>query len=124
MTMRTTDRTIIKADPGWYLVQFDPGYFIDGKQEPACIMLEPIIAWQIEREEEEHPSGALLTNGRSFVSVTPITTEGAVEDRVRPWAFKRPDGKYDIQGNCEFDTEAELRAYWQATENKRSTAAE
>lgn len=87
--MTTTDarvlRTIIPAEPGWYVFYV----FLALSDEAPSIDLHPIIAWSVTVDLEDGPDG-----------VAPITLAGRVSRSGDEGfeGFKRPDGKFEIDG--------------------------
>lgn len=83
-------KTIIKCDPGWFLVA---EYFVpEGATEHPGFYQEPIIAWQIESEVS-----MIGRPGPMVAVVTPITFSGPPPDTAQ-WAVLRPDGIVQEEG--------------------------
>jgi hypothetical protein len=82
----------IPAQPGWSVAKLVPWQ----GSTPAQLRLTPIIGFEIERDER----------GREvFHEVRPLTSSGAVSLRDWDWAFRQPDGKFDIRGMVTVDSE-------------------
>jgi hypothetical protein len=102
------ERTVIVAVPGWHLailVEPEPE-----KSFLGAIVLEPMIAWEIEREEMQYrdPPNDVFAIHR----VLPLTASGSTDDQGNKWALKAPDGTFDIPYDATFSSEQDLLAYW------------
>ena len=77
--------TTIKADPGWFVVEFCVG----DETTKDGVTYEPVIAWEIIREERDDDD-----EGHYSVScVFPLTVEGSDHQiSSSGYAIKRPDG--------------------------------
>jgi hypothetical protein len=99
--MSSYPRAIVPAFPGWYLAEFFVRPIDPGDDTPAFVDLHPIIAWYVDVEAIDRDE-----------EVAPITRAGLWRSR-RPkrerttWGFKRPDGKYEVDGDI-YDTEADV----------------
>jgi hypothetical protein len=115
-----TDHFIVPATPGWFVAIYVSG----GKDYEEYLMLEPIIAWEIEREVGPYQP-SMGRPGEQWLSrnVMPITVERNLERQGNPWAIKRPDGTYTIPGDADFkddaDLIAELHERYQQDERRR-----
>ena len=82
--METVDCTIIKADPGWYIV-----YYLEDEQ----LHPTPIIAWAVKNIR-------LSTNvpgkdPKYFYDPQPLTPEGEPDlGYTAPWCIKTPDNHF------------------------------
>jgi hypothetical protein len=107
----TTTITVIPAQPGWFL-----STLIESRGDtPACLIDEPIIAWEIEREQGPYAPGLCRAN-EHYESryVRPITADPDCDgiDAESSWAIKHPDGKYQIPYAATFDDAAQLIRYF------------
>ena len=69
------------------------------------VMLDPIIAWQIERAEDDQLG--------TWLEVMPVTIEGSADAYSNgPTVIKQPDGRYEIPHQRWFNTDAELLDFW------------
>jgi hypothetical protein len=99
--------TIIPAAPGWYvatLVEGKPG----AKGWPDGLSLEPIIAWDVQREDGRHGEHDDLR--RLWYGAVPITPNtNNVHHFGNPWVIKAPDGSYVMPDGCRWEvSEAEV----------------
>jgi hypothetical protein len=105
MTMtESRTQTIVPALPGWYVALFMEAVTLpSGESRDACFSLEPIIAWEIERHVFPYHPVAGRPAGEHGVShdVNPITVNGnMLTGTANEWAIKRPDGTFEIPGDC------------------------
>ena len=110
---------IVPATPGWFVAMYVEG----GKDYEEYLRLEPIIAWEIQRQEKAVSDPRMGRPGDYFLyhEVMPLTIDGNMNYWGNPWAIKRPDGSYyTADGN--FTIEAELIA--ELREQVRPRAAE
>lgn len=123
MEVRTQFSTV-PAAPGWYIATLIEGGSHNGKTWDACLSLDPIIAWEIERHSRPYhhsagrPGELCITH-----SVSPITTDGAPGNLSNMWAIKRPDGQFDVPDDCWLGNEADVIKHLVAqVEAKRAEA--
>ncbi len=93
MRDQKSERTIIKADSGFFVATYiEAG---SGKTEtwPHSFALLHVIAWEIERTAD----GVHI--------VTPLTIDGNPDRCSDKWLIKTPDGTYIMQEETEFETE-------------------
>jgi hypothetical protein len=102
--------TIIPAQPGWGVITLISG----NEKYPPSLWEEQIIAWEIKAYTDETYDGTPF-RGRD---VFPITTSEQPADGGH-WAFKRPDGKYDIPFDRSFDNDVEMLGWFLEQEEKR-----
>jgi hypothetical protein len=104
--------TIIPATPGWEFAVFCG--------EPAILLYEPIIAWEIERHERPYDPVA-RRYGEMCVNrfATPIMASGDDDNIGNLWAIKRPDGKFELPFDRTIDTEDALLTYFVEQEAKQ-----
>jgi hypothetical protein len=103
------NRTVVPAPPGWYVAVLVVGG-TDGKETwPDRLDLDPIIAWEIERTEQDYHPSANRPPGIRAVhhSVIPLTLEGNHETRS-DWCVKTPDGKFEFVHVASFDKEEDV----------------
>jgi len=100
------DHYIVPATPGWSVAV----YIAPGKDYDGYLSLHPIIAWEIQREEGPCDPRAGGQPGQRYLShsVMPLTVDGNMNNHGNLWAIKRPDGTYEIPGDCCFETEADM----------------
>jgi hypothetical protein len=90
----TKVRTTVVALPGWYVASLSgPAADVEGQE----FIYEPIIAWEVERVEDEQ---AISRN------VIAITINGDFHELYAGWAYKRPDGIFEIPGGPQYPDEA------------------
>jgi hypothetical protein len=95
----TMAQTIIPALSDWYVAIFIEGGKFNDEKRNDYFSLEPIIAWEIEREGETDADASHL--------VTPITFNGNMNAVGHVWGVKRPDNKFEVDGGtCDSETEA------------------
>jgi hypothetical protein len=97
---------IVPATPGWFVAIYVEG----GKDYEEYLRLEPIIAWETQREERTVSDSRMGHLGDHCLNhdVMPLTIDGNMNWR-NSWAIKRPDGSYyTVDGG--FTIEAELIA--------------
>jgi hypothetical protein len=124
MIKKTIERTVIKADPGWFVAVFVKEGEHQGETWDAYFALDPIIAWEIERREGEyHPSAKQFGEPCISHEVTPITIEGNTRHCTNDWAIKRPDGRFDIPYDRSFEFERDVIAYFSERKSLVRTAA-
>jgi hypothetical protein len=104
--------TIMAALPGWYIAVFIRGMRGDDGWEDH-LSLHPIIAWEIERQQDDGWDRADSDDRNRYVwhNATPITIDGNKNHHVRNWAIKTPDGKFVVPGDTTLDNEAEAIEY-------------
>jgi hypothetical protein len=104
--------SIVPALPGWHVAIFIAGGSEDGEAWDPYFTLEPIIAWMIEHHRY-HSSARRPPHERAH-HVDPITVEGTQSTRSsNPWAYKKPDGRFDFPAGESFDTEMAALKYAQ-----------
>jgi hypothetical protein len=112
---RSREVTIVPATPDWNVAILISGSENKetGEKQPSYFALDPIIAWQIVRDERPYHPDAQCSPGETCVTgdVTPITTEG-LSCESNPWAIKRPDGKFEIPYDRTIENEAEAIEYF------------
>ena len=102
-----TLHTIVPANPGWAIVQFVGGADDDSNH----LWYDPIIAWDIDRNQGDH-------------IVVPLTTEGGVNMNYAGLrAFKRPDGTFETFDGGRCKTEADLIETFKAIQEEERAAA-
>jgi hypothetical protein len=85
MTTKTT-YTTVPAQPGWFTARL-----IRGSDGGYMLGLDPIVAWEIKREEETACLGEMLVSR----SVEPLTID--IEGEFSRYdAIKRPDGTFEM----------------------------
>jgi hypothetical protein len=106
----TKTHTIIPAYPDWTVCT----RYKDGEQNAWHD--EPIIAWEIEREDR--PSNRYAGARSVTRAAMPITADpmGFREDADEDWAIQRPDGRFYTVEGAVFDTKRELIDYWKECE--------
>ena len=93
-------RTVITAQPGWYVAIFCEGGEYDGKSWEDSFYLQPILAWEILRDRQD-----------ASYATWPITLTGSMEKETNnQWAVKTPDGVFEFVWSATFNTEAEALA--------------
>ena len=103
-----TTLTTIPAMPGWYVA-----YVVEGKADKCerHFALDPIIAWEIEREELIDPQVKYeLGETRVRHSVGPLTRYGSPNYFRNSFMIKTPDGRFEDPGDVTYSTEAEALA--------------
>ena len=79
-------RNLLPAAPGWYVAKIRVG--MEGPNGwPDSLALEPIVNWEIEREQGAY-------------TLTPITTNGKPGKTSAPWAVKWPDARSTNRVTC------------------------
>lgn len=115
-------RTIIPAQPGWYIVRFMCGGEDSGEVWNDYLASYEIIAWSIEMHAHHVPRDRDYSGNCSYECI-PLTVDGAADNVRNPWAVKSPQGKYTIINLMNLDTEEEtlkeLKEQW--VEQKRGT---
>jgi hypothetical protein len=72
---------------------------------PDSLSLQPIVAWEIVRtEDDRRPSWDQHVSDE----LIPLTTDGNMNHWTNTWAIKTPEGKYDLPGDTTFDHEVDL----------------
>jgi hypothetical protein len=108
-------RTIIPAQPGWYVASFIEPEERNGEKLPGFFWFRPIVAWEIEREDGLYDPRACRPPSERWVchEVTPISMDGSPSDHrlANIWAIKTPDGIFDFVGDTTVDNEAEALTY-------------
>ena len=106
MRDQKSERTIIKADSGFFVATYiEAGSGVlepeSGKTEtwPHSFALLHVIAWEIERTAD----GVHI--------VTPLTIDGNPDRCSNKWLIKTPDGTYIMQEETEFETEEQALNY-------------
>jgi hypothetical protein len=99
-------RTIIPAQPGWYLAILIEADDDDAKSDDH-LELQPVIAWSIKHDENEG------------LFVLPITaTKNVAQSEL--WAIKTPDGTFETVYGGTADTEEQtLQTLKQTAEHIR-----
>jgi hypothetical protein len=102
-----SERTIIKADPDWFVGW---PYREDGKRGVA---LEPIVAWLIVHGANDYHLSAKASRSEKSVHANPypITANGVQGCNSEEYCLKSPDGSFSNY-NQTWETEAELLAGW------------
>jgi hypothetical protein len=100
--------TTLTAQPGWHVAILVRA---DGCDE---IDIEPIIAWEIERDDEE---------GTVIHSTIPITLEGDLSDVGNVWGIKTPDGKFWTGDRMVDDEPAVIKALQERREFREKMKA-
>jgi hypothetical protein len=95
--------TIITAQSGWFVAT----YCEADAEGPACLNMEPVIAWEVERGVREH-------NGSAWHWITPLTTHGSPTEYDTYWAIKHPDGKLEVPEDRMLNSEEETFDYFTA----------
>jgi hypothetical protein len=111
-------RTVIPALPQWYVAV----YFA----ESHSFGLDPIVAWEIERERRPYHH-SVGRPGECWINhqAMPITLDGSWnEGRWNIWAVKTPDGKFDFVGDRTFEREAEALEFAKEEEQLKKKRVE
>lgn len=83
--------TIIKADPGWYLLE--P---VEGDQcDVVDLCPEPIIAWAVVSKTD--------LDGDRYFNTDPVTLEGGPPDDDP--IIQAPDGRISAPNVCQFESQ-------------------
>jgi len=92
-------RTIVPASPGWFLATLAPS--------GTALNHDGIIAWDITRvvTMREGHDGRLYPDVE-HQSATPLTLSNKLRPLYDPFAVKRPDGTYEMEGDHGGFTEA------------------
>jgi hypothetical protein len=103
-------RTIISAQPSWFVVRFLRGGKEGDESWDDSLKLEEILAWSIEVRETTLDPRLNISRYETHVSYhcIPLTTDGAANNISNPWAIKSPQGKYEIPYMGWYDTEDEV----------------
>lgn len=102
MTNKSVTNTMFPAHPGWHVA-----ILLDSA--PPKLAYEPIIAWDIERIEQDYDRAVKrpMYETRLVHHVEPITSEGNMRHFGNRWGIRRPDGTFEF--DCEyFANEGEL----------------
>ena len=117
--MEERTRSTVPAAPGWFVAMLIEAGSEGGE---SFFSLKPIVAWEIERcSGPLHPSAGGRP-GEHYVehSVEPITIDGNMNHYRNQWAIKRPDGQFEIPGDCTLENEADaIRHLTEALEYER-----
>jgi hypothetical protein len=111
MKQEGSSTTIIPAAPGWFVA-----LYISESTDDDHLELEPIIAWEIDRSVNEYASGK---GTFVFHEVMALTSMGNTETQGNIWAYKQPDGRFDIPHDRSFDTEKEAMQYMRKLDEER-----
>jgi hypothetical protein len=105
------ERTIIKADPGWYVAIYQGDEYSD-------FLREPIIAWLIAAEESDHSD--LHINFTRY-RADPLILRGNAKDHldgIAVWAIQRPDGLFEFADGLGYRDEQDMFR-WCGEEHRR-----
>jgi hypothetical protein len=110
-----SERTIIKADPNWFVAW---PWSEDGKQG---VHLDPVIAWLIVHGAGNYHSSVRVSPNEKHVHASPypITANG-VHDNEQG-ALKDPDGRF-LAYEKTWENEADLLASWPFDPQKTEAA--
>jgi hypothetical protein len=88
--------TVVPAQPGWFLATYVEGGCdkTSGEMYDDGIVYDDIIAWEIVRDERQHPQAY----GETYVvhDIMPLTVNGPADADSNDWAIKRPNGSFDF----------------------------
>jgi hypothetical protein len=93
MSNQKSERTIIKANSGFFVAIYIEAGSAGNETWPHYFVLDDVIAWDIER-----------TAGENYI-VRPITVDATPSNMRNMRAIKKPDGTYNMPGECAYDTE-------------------
>lgn len=102
---------------GLYVAEFTPaGEADNGEKWDDHFSLEPIVAWEIVREERTYYRSAGRHPSDRFVchQTIPVTLNGNMENSLDAWAVKTPDGAFDFIADAFLPTEARALAHARA----------
>jgi hypothetical protein len=107
MSERHVTRTTVPAQPGWFVA-----ILLDDEDHPPAFAYDPIVAWEIERiEQDYHPSARRAGERSVHHHVIPLTVDGNMETHANKWAIKRPDGMFEFLHETTCDSEAHALEY-------------
>jgi hypothetical protein len=107
MTEEQIERTIVVAEPWWFVATYVNKENSEGVIHPHCVVYEPIIAWVIERRVFKFRKG-ITREGRDWGTqhtATPVTLHGSPEESRNLWGVKSPTGEITVPYSETFDTE-------------------
>lgn len=112
--MSTLVRSVIKADPDWFVVSLieADGFY------PASLNYEPIIAWDIHVEQDQ------LYNSTKYYTTRyamPICLNSYVEGKI---CIKSPDGVFRFVEDCELLLESEVLSKLLGKDPPKATTAQ
>ena len=100
MTKRENSRTIIPAQPGWYVA-----WPRKHEEEYFGFFLDPIVAWEVDKNGEPMPI---------CIEGSPLNVSTDAD-----WAIKTPDGRFFFPHADTFDEVGKAVAYVQAVMKHR-----
>jgi hypothetical protein len=101
-----TSITIVTATSGWQLAVFIEA----GEEHDACFIYEPIVAWEIRRQENN--MSRPLCDRRVTREAFPIAVNYDAEACSNEWAIRYPDGRYVVLDDRSFADGAECLEYF------------